>query len=106
MLRMWNLNQLGYSNYCIGNIEESIDFYQQGLKIARDAKDRGWESTFLGHTGLAYTDLGDRQAVEFYEQSLVISREIGDRRGEAIDLSCLGRAYADLGETHKSYLIL
>ncbi|MGC1378669.1 MAG: toll/interleukin-1 receptor domain-containing protein [Anaerolineales bacterium] len=102
-LRMDNLNGLGLAHYRTGKVKQSIDFHQQGLETAREAKDQNWEGAFLGNLGNAYAALGEtRKAIEFYEQDLVIAREIGDRRGEGADLGNLGACYANLGDARKA----
>lgn len=102
-LIMGNLNGLGFSHFCIGKVKESIGFYQKGLDISREVKDRGWENAFLGNLGNAYSVLGDaRKAIEVHEQALVIDREIGNREGEGADLGNLGEINLFLGELHKA----
>jgi len=102
-LEMSCLNNLGVAYHSTGQIPRAIACYEEGLKKARETKDRGFEGSYLGNLGLAYADLGEtRRAIEFYEQALAIHREIGDRHGEGADLGNLGLAYAALGETRRA----
>ncbi len=102
-LRMGNFNGLGFSHYSTGKVKESIDFYQQGLETAREAKDHSWEGAFLGNLGGAYVSLGDaRKAIEHYEKQLTIAQEISDKQQQANALGNLGGAYIGLGDAHKA----
>jgi len=102
-LRMGNLNGLGLAHKNIGKAKESILFFEQGLKSAREAKYRSSEGAFLGNIGSAYYNLGDiHKAIELYEQALAIAREIGNRRREGQNLGNLGNAFADLGDALKA----
>jgi tetratricopeptide (TPR) repeat protein len=102
-LEMSCLNNLGAAYYSTGQIPRAMACYEEGLKRAREAKDRGFEGTYLGNLGNAYADLGEtRRAVELYEQALAIAREIGDRGGEGNHLGNLGSGYAALGETRRA----
>ncbi len=100
-----HLGNLGLAYAALGETRRAIEFYEQRLQIARDAKhgDRRGEGNALGNLGNAYAALGEtRRAIEFFEQCLKLHREIGDRRGEGADLGNLGLAYADLGETRRA----
>ncbi len=100
-LIMGNMKGLGESFAVIGRGKEAISFYETGLSIAREAKDRKWENQFFGDLGNAYANLGEtHKAIEFYEKQLVIAREIGDQRHEGTALGDLGTTYSDLGQIH------
>jgi len=102
-LGLRNLNGLGLAHQNIGKVIEAIDYYQQGLDNALEAKNRGYEGAFLGNLGNTHNDLGEpHKAIDFYEQALVIAREIRDRKGEGTRLGNLGSTYFSLGEVHKS----
>jgi tetratricopeptide (TPR) repeat protein len=95
-LQMSSLNMLGAAYTVTGQMRKAIGCYEQGLALAREAEDRGWEGAFLGNLGNAYAYLGQTaRAIEYYQQALTIRREIGDRRGEAFQLGQLGEACID-----------
>ncbi|HEY9152088.1 MAG TPA: tetratricopeptide repeat protein [Anaerolineales bacterium] len=102
-LLMGNLNGLGLANQFIGNNKESVIFYDQGLEVAHESKDRSWQGSILGNLGNTYVYLGDtRKAIECYEQALIISREIGDQLLEGNQLGSMGTAYHYLGNIQKA----
>jgi tetratricopeptide (TPR) repeat protein len=97
------LNQLGNAYTSLGNVQKSIEYYQQVLNLSREMGDRQGEGVALGNLGVAYKKLGNyEQAIDFYQQSLAISREIGDRHGEGQDLGNLGNAYNGLGNYERA----
>jgi tetratricopeptide (TPR) repeat protein len=84
-------------------VERAIQYYEQGLPIAREIGDRGDEGSHLANLGSACYCLGQvERAVEHYEQALAICREIGDRRGEENLLGSLGLAYAAMGQVERA----
>ncbi|WP_416669401.1 tetratricopeptide repeat protein [Egbenema bharatensis] len=92
------LNQIGNAYYSLGNVKQSIEYYQQALNFTRQTGDRQGEGNALGNLGNAYRSLGNyRQAIDFHQQHLTITREIGDRGGEGNALGGLGNAYDSLG---------
>jgi tetratricopeptide (TPR) repeat protein len=98
-----NLNGLGLAYSSQGQIEEAIAFYETGLYIAREIKNKLAEGVFLGNLGNAYRDINDIQkAISVFEKRLAIARNLGDRLGEGIGLGNLGVAYARLGNLHKA----
>jgi tetratricopeptide (TPR) repeat protein len=98
--QMATANALGTSYATLGQTGRAIEHYQQALAIAREAGDRGIESSALGSLGNSYADLGQTgRAVEHYQQALAIAREIGDRGSEGLWLGGLGSCHADLGQT-------
>ncbi|MBI5293991.1 MAG: tetratricopeptide repeat protein [Chloroflexi bacterium] len=102
-LVMWNLNVLGLTYTRIGKVKEAINFYQQGLNMAQEDKDRRWESVFLGNIGSAHYSLSDiKKSISFFEQRLGITENFSDRRLQAFDLENLGSAYVALGEPQKA----
>ncbi len=102
-LIMTNMNGLGLAHAQIGNAQESIPYFEIGLQTAREEKDRGWESPFLGNLGNRYAELGDvHKAIDLYEDALVIAREVGDKFNQGNWLCSLGNCDADLGDAHKS----
>jgi tetratricopeptide (TPR) repeat protein len=102
-LRMGNLNGLGFSYYHSGKTKDSLDYYQEGLNISRESKDRDWEGVFLNNLGNCYSNLGNAiKSIEFYEQGLIIDREVGNRNNEGSKLANLGSEFANLGDPRKA----
>ncbi|MFN6571582.1 tetratricopeptide repeat protein [Dendronalium sp. ChiSLP03b] len=97
------LNYLGIAYRFLGNYQQSIEFHQQHLQIAREIGERNEEGAALGNLGNAYHALGQfHLAIEFYQQHLQITRETGERNGESIALGNLGNAYHALGQFQKA----
>ena len=97
------LNTQGIQHYQIGQVQESLQSWEQALTIYQEIRDRQGEANSLGNLGLAYDCQGQYQlAIEFHKQSLEIKRKIGDRKGEAASVGNLGLAYYSLGQYHKA----
>jgi tetratricopeptide (TPR) repeat protein len=102
-LKIGNLNGLGLAYQYLGDARKSIQYFEQGIPAAQEAKNHQAEGAFLGNLGNTYAVLAKaRQAIEFYEQALAISREIGDRHNEGNHLGNLGSAYAELGDARQA----
>src|SRR5204863_25595 len=101
--QMATANALGTSYATLGQTGRAIEHYQQALAIAREAGDRGVESSALGSLGTSYATLGQTgRAIEHYQQVLAIARELGRPGGESGSLGGLGRSYAALGQTGRA----
>ncbi|NJL91195.1 MAG: ATP-binding protein [Coleofasciculaceae cyanobacterium SM2_1_6] len=97
------LNQIGNAHGSLGNIEKSIDCYQQALQFTRKTVDRQGEGAALGNLGLAYYRLGQyERAINFLQQQLTIAQEIGDHLGKGVALGNLGNAYYSLGQYERA----
>ncbi|WP_204153574.1 tetratricopeptide repeat protein [Leptolyngbya sp. CCY15150] len=93
------LRRLGNIDFVLGQYDQSIDFYEQALEIAREMGDRSSEGSALSGLGNSHAALGQyQQAIDFYEQALEIAREIGSRDGEGSVLDSLGNVYQSLGQ--------
>ncbi len=85
------------------DLEQSIDKYQQALRIFRRTHSEKLEGTALNNIGWAYDDLDQYQkALEYYEQSLTVRRKIGDITGEGVTLNNIGVVYKSLGQYRKA----
>ena len=103
VLKMVNLNSLGLAYQYIGNMRESIIFFEKGISIAKDAKRPQAEGAFLSNLGIAHAELGNlEKSIDFYTQAIIILREIGNRKGEGTSLNNLGNSYSDLGDLKKA----
>jgi len=102
-LRLSNLHGLGSANKEIGNPHKTIDYCEEGISIAQQNKNKGWESVFLDNLGNAYAALGEMQkSIEVYKQALVIDRERGSKLSEEITLGNLGIRYREIGLTKQA----
>jgi hypothetical protein len=59
-LQIGNLNGLGLAHEDTGGLKECLDYYQQGLFVAREIKHQSYEGMFLGNLGNAYTQLSEK----------------------------------------------
>ncbi len=96
-------DQLGNAYDALGQYQKAIIFYQQGLEISIEIRDKQGEGNSLRGLGNVYYSLGQYQkAITFHQQSLDISREISDRQRQGISLGNLGNAYYSLREYQKA----
>ncbi|WP_427157360.1 CHAT domain-containing protein [Aliinostoc sp. HNIBRCY26] len=89
------LNYLGniYSDG-LDEYNQSINYYQQALKIARQNNDSSLEVRALSNLGLTKFQLGNPQsAIEDCEQALALARKNQHYETEALALKCLGAIY-------------
>ena len=92
------LNTIGTSYNLLGRYEKAIEYREQALAAARDAKDRGAEGIILSNLTLEYERLGRiEKTIEYAEQSLPVLRETNNRSLEGKSLNQLGFAYEALG---------
>ncbi|MEA5553733.1 tetratricopeptide repeat protein [Anabaena cylindrica UHCC 0172] len=85
---------LGRAFYNISNYVQSLNYYQQLLKLARLINNRQAEALALGGFGDIQHIKNNKseEAIVFYQQQLDIAREIGDREQESYALNFLGYA--------------
>nr|WP_242039698.1 tetratricopeptide repeat protein [Anabaena sphaerica] len=85
------LTLLGYSQRALGNYPRSINFHQQALEIARNAKDRPCEIANLNHLSRTYVqEKNYAEAINNSQRALILSRQAGDKTGETNALVNLG----------------
>jgi tetratricopeptide (TPR) repeat protein len=105
------LNLLGRCSRWQGKTEQAIDYYQQGLDVAKQLEQ---DEDVKHQTGTLYADWADvliymglyAEAQATYEQSLAIDQEIGDSRGEAViqgQLGTLALHQGNLAEAKQRY---
>ncbi|HEX5720652.1 MAG TPA: tetratricopeptide repeat protein, partial [Thermoanaerobaculia bacterium] len=93
------LGRLAQAYHRLGESDQTIEYGEQQMEIAREIGDREGEGDALMMLGVAYTDLGEvEKAITYCEQALVIHQQIGDRQGESGDLGNLGLGYFHLGK--------
>lgn len=83
----------------LGDVRNSLDYYNQALPIFQSISDKYWEATLLNNIGLAYSVLNEyEKSLESLKKSLTIKQEIGDKSSEAVTLSNIGLVYSNLGD--------
>ena len=64
-----------------GDYRKVIEFYQQGLTIAKEVGDKELERMAYWNLGIAYSSLYDfPKAGELYQKNANIAKEIGDKK--------------------------
>ncbi|MFN0085647.1 MAG: ATP-binding protein [Blastocatellia bacterium] len=94
---------LGDSYIALSEVHHAIEFYERGLKLASDARDRRAEAESLSGLGNAYyLGGGLGQAREVHEKAMSLFTALGDHRGVADSLGNLGTAHYAMGEVRKA----
>ncbi|WP_016949972.1 tetratricopeptide repeat protein [Anabaena sp. PCC 7108] len=94
------LTLLGYSQRALGKYPRSINFHQQALEIARNAKDSSCEIANLNHLSRTYVqEKNYLEAINYSQRALILSRQAGDKTGEANALVNLG--YSEVMQAQK-----
>lgn len=102
-LEQGSVGNLGSAYYRMAQIERSIEYSEQALRLAHAAKESANEGGWLSNLGGCYGQLGQiDQAIDYAEKALAISREVGYRQGEALALGSLGVRYGDIGQTARA----
>ncbi|KAF0108917.1 MAG: SARP family transcriptional regulator [Chloroflexi bacterium] len=97
------LNRLADVASYRGDFNQSLQYYDEALKIARAMENRFSESLITNNIGTAYVELKQySSAEEYYKKSLTVCREIRDYEGEAIALSNLGELAMAIKDFKKS----
>jgi CHAT domain-containing protein len=97
------LISIGLISEQLGEIQNALNFDQQGLTLARATGNRQYEGTALNNLAINYNVIGEYQTAIFYlNQALNLQRETGNRRGEAINLNNLGMSHLLLGDLPKA----
>ncbi|MTJ51537.1 tetratricopeptide repeat protein [Anabaena sp. UHCC 0253] len=85
---------LGRAFYNLSDYDQSLNYYQELLKLARLINNRQAEGLVLGGFGeIQYIKQNCSQGIAYLQQQLDISREIGDREQEGYALNGLGYFY-------------
>lgn len=89
----------GYIYEQLGELQNALDLYTQGLAAARETKNRQYEGTALNNLGANCLTVGDyEKAIFFLEQAIRLQREAGNKNGEGSNLNNFGTAYLLLGD--------
>jgi tetratricopeptide (TPR) repeat protein len=97
----WNsVKALGGAYTRIGQFEDGIRCFDQGLALARAQKNSQFEASSLGDLAYYYGDVGDQaKALDFGQQALAMYERLGDKRNEAVTRGNLASRYSDLGRS-------
>ncbi|MCZ7401974.1 MAG: tetratricopeptide repeat protein [Candidatus Methanoperedens sp.] len=97
------LNSVGAQCYTWGKIDQAILSWSRILKIAKESKNKKWESTAAGNMGNVYRIRGELdKALEYYEKALKLDEELGRKEGMANNYGNMGTVYRIRGELDKA----
>lgn len=100
---IYTRREIGQDYRAFDSAEESINYYQPALQLAREIKDRKAEAALLYSIGFAQMrPVGVQAALESFEGARRIQHEDNDRLGEASTLNVMGAAYGKLGDQAKA----
>ena len=92
------------SAYLEGDLEASIETFQQALFVAQELELPEIEIVILISLGEVYDLSGIySRSIEYYRRALAISRDEENRVYEAVTLVAISRSYAQLGEAQKGF---
>ena len=95
------LTILGYSQRALGQYDNSVNFHQEALEIARNAEDKACEIANLNHLSRTYVDQKNyTEAINNSQRALILSRQAGDKISEANALANLG--YSEVMQAQES----
>ena len=92
------------SVYCddLGDFRKAIEFFQQGLAIAKEVGDKETEIMAYWNLGIAYSSLYDfSKAIEFYQKNVSIAKEVEDKKSEEEGYINLAWVYSSRGDFRK-----
>lgn len=75
---MYALGRLGTTYTSLKDYQKAIEYYQQGLAIARESKNRKLEALTLVAIGNVYHHSLENylKTIDYYQQALTIARQI------------------------------
>ena len=89
---------LGDAYHSRHEFQEAMKFFQWGLGIAIETRNKDLEGAAKMNIGVVYRSLGDiKKAIEFFEHGLSIAKEVRNKPLEGYVYRNLGFAYQDLG---------
>jgi serine phosphatase RsbU (regulator of sigma subunit)/tetratricopeptide (TPR) repeat protein len=87
-------NNLGNASYFIGNLEKSLIYHQEALKIRQELKDKAGIGASYTNLGLVYSNQAEYdKALGYHIRALKINEEIGDKLVIAKTLNNIGMVY-------------
>jgi tetratricopeptide (TPR) repeat protein len=92
------LHGLGLVFYNLSDFEQSLDYYQQQLELARLVNNRQAEAQAISGLGeIEAVKQNYSEAIALFQQQLDIARDICDRKQEGYALNSLGYAFYLMG---------
>ena len=93
------LNSVGAQCHTWGELDEAILSWSRILMIAKESKDKKWESIATGNMGIVYEVRGELdKALEYFRKALKLNEEFGWKEGMAIGYGNIGNIYGIKGE--------
>lgn len=93
-----HLSNLGNACLTLGQYEQAISYYQQGLTLIDTPGNEENLGMTLANIATAYRNLGQyEQAIEYNRRALEIAQRVGDKRIEGNRLGNIGNVYYSLG---------
>lgn len=85
--------------FATGRLAEGLDLSLTGLGLAKEQRDKEYESSFLGNVGSAHLYIGNfHEGLDYSKRASELSRELGDKQNQAKWLGNVGVAHRYLGE--------
>jgi len=85
------LSNVGIIYYYQNDLDKTIDYFLQSLKIWEETGDQYEIARSLDNLGVIYYNKGyNEKALEYHQKSLKIKEELGDKRGIASSLNNIG----------------
>jgi CHAT domain-containing protein len=101
------LNEIGITHKNLGNFEEALAHYHEGLAAQERAGDTYGQAVTLSNMGVAYHLLGQLEpAIECYQRALALARTMGDPRGQSFVLGNLAELFEEDGQSVRALELL
>lgn len=90
-----------------GKIENALEYFNKGLKIAEEQKNKPGISNINNSIGELYKNSGNfTKALEFLELGMKQNEELGEKMGVAAALNSIGGIYKDMGKKEIAFQYL
>jgi tetratricopeptide (TPR) repeat protein len=93
---------IGLCKRSLGNYDGAVQYFELGLKSARESQNRTAEAHALNSLGTTFHILGRYQeAILYLERAIHSALELGMIETQIVSLASIGSIYVDLGDTDK-----
>ena len=97
------LNDMGIGSSGLGNSNDAIKYYKEGLKIEEQLSDKREIAVLQSNIGLIYKQQGNIPlALEYYHQAIKTFESLNDKNGVSVALNNIGLLYKQQGEVEKA----
>ncbi|MEH2145097.1 MAG: DUF2225 domain-containing protein [Nostoc sp.] len=97
------LHDIGSAYNVLGENQKALEYFNQGLIIQLEPKNRSLKGHILSGIGSVYSNLGDKQkAIDYYNQALLVFQAEKQDSSAAETLSSIAQDYEDLGQAKKA----